>query len=309
MQIVDFSAGHVGQAVTLATLNYQEERSHIPILPAASVIPALDSFAANGLSVAAMEGDILLGFMCSVPLFDRPFQIDGLVGAYVPLHAHGAVAENREKIYASMYQRAAEKWLYAGAKSHAITLYAHDSKALEQFFNYRFGMHGIDAVCGLGGLKASSIEGYQLTELEPNDFGQLWPLHCRMQRHFTKSPIFIDFPMPSAEEFAMQNQRKGLRYFTAMHHGEAVGFIKLLGEGETFVSKTRCMMNIRGAFLLPEHRGRGVYDALLARAASVLAGEGYRLLGVDFESFNPTARGFWLKHFTPYTASVVRRIG
>jgi len=36
--------------------------------------------------------------------------------------------------------------------------------------------------------------------------------------------------------------------------------------------------------------------------------EGYKLLGVDYESFNSTANGFWLKYFTPYTNSVVRRI-
>lgn len=36
--------------------------------------------------------------------------------------------------------------------------------------------------------------------------------------------------------------------------------------------------------------------------------EDYTMLGVDFESFNPTARGFWLQYFAPYTHSVVRRI-
>jgi len=36
--------------------------------------------------------------------------------------------------------------------------------------------------------------------------------------------------------------------------------------------------------------------------------QGYTRLGVDFESINPTAYGFWLKHFTAYTYSVVRRI-
>jgi len=29
---------------------------------------------------------------------------------------------------------------------------------------------------------------------------------------------------------------------------------------------------------------------------------------VDFESFNPTAWGFWCKHFASYTHSVVRRV-
>jgi hypothetical protein len=34
----------------------------------------------------------------------------------------------------------------------------------------------------------------------------------------------------------------------------------------------------------------------------------YTRLGVDFESLNPTAYGFWLKYFDAYTHSVVRRI-
>jgi len=29
---------------------------------------------------------------------------------------------------------------------------------------------------------------------------------------------------------------------------------------------------------------------------------------LDFESINPAAYGFWLKHFDTYTRSVVRRI-
>ena len=43
-------------------------------------------------------------------------------------------------------------------------------------------------------------------------------------------------------------------------------------------------------------------------AITVLKEEGYTRLGVDFESINPTARGFWLKYFSAYTHGVVRRI-
>jgi len=35
---------------------------------------------------------------------------------------------------------------------------------------------------------------------------------------------------------------------------------------------------------------------------------GYTRLGVDYESINPSGSGFWLKYFTAYTHSVVRRI-
>ena len=68
------------------------------------------------------------------------------------------------------------------------------------------------------------------------------------------------------------------------------------------------MCNICGAFCLHEYRGKSIYQNLLNFTITKLKEEGYILLGVDFESFNPTAYGFWLKYFTAYTNSVVRRI-
>jgi GNAT superfamily N-acetyltransferase len=66
--------------------------------------------------------------------------------------------------------------------------------------------------------------------------------------------------------------------------------------------------HIDGAYCLPEHRGKGVFQNLLNFAIRTLKAENYTRLGVDFESINPTAYGFWMKYFTPYTHSVVRRI-
>lgn len=36
--------------------------------------------------------------------------------------------------------------------------------------------------------------------------------------------------------------------------------------------------------------------------------EGFMYLGVDFESYNPTANRFWAKYFMEYINSVTRRI-
>ena len=63
-----------------------------------------------------------------------------------------------------------------------------------------------------------------------------------------------------------------------------------------------------GAYCIPEHRGKGVYQNLLNFVISTLKTEGYTRFGVDFESINPSGSGFWLKHFHAYTNSVVRRI-
>ncbi len=57
--------------------------------------------------------------------------------------ANAAISENRPKIYAAMYQAAGEKWVKAGAVSHAICLYAHDEELQQQFFRYGFGLRCI----------------------------------------------------------------------------------------------------------------------------------------------------------------------
>ena len=93
-----------------------------------------------------------------------------------------------------------------------------------------------------------------------------------------------------------------------MQTDKPIAFIEVKDDGENFATETSGMKNICGAFCLLEHRGKGIVQNLLNYAISKLKAEGCVCLGVDFESFNPTANSFWLKYFTPYTNSVVRRI-
>lgn len=64
MIIVNFEKQHIDAAKALALAIYQEERKYVPELPTSPVIPDLDWFAENGLGVAAMEDDRLMGFLC-----------------------------------------------------------------------------------------------------------------------------------------------------------------------------------------------------------------------------------------------------
>jgi GNAT superfamily N-acetyltransferase len=68
------------------------------------------------------------------------------------------------------------------------------------------------------------------------------------------------------------------------------------------------MQNICGAFCLPVYRGKGIMQGLLNHVITQLKVDKVNSLGVDFESFNLSASGFWLKHFTAYIYSVTRRI-
>ena len=66
--------------------------------------------------------------------------------------------------------------------------------------------------------------------------------------------------------------------------------------------------NLKGAYCKPEFRGMKIIDDLLLYVLATLKSERFEYLGVDFESYNPTANRFWGKHFAEYTNSVTRKI-
>ena len=57
--------------------------------------------------------------------------------------------------------------------------------------------------------------------------------------------------------------------------------------------------------LSPEYRGKGVMQALVCLAKKETRA---RYLGVDLETMNPAAAGFWRKQFTFYTSGLTRRV-
>lgn len=308
MDIFNFEKKHVKEATEIALANYDKERQFVKCLPQMRDIPDLNDFAGNGLGVAAFENEKMIGFLCCCEPFDNAFRATDARGIFSPMGANAAVSENRSKIYAAMYQAAGAKWVKAGAVSHAICLYAHDEELQRQFFRYGFGLRCLDAVRPMELIDCEPCAGYDFAELSKAEFHSVYSLHLALHRHYCESPFFMNRKPETQEEFvASARQEKG-RYFVAKQNGELCAFLKISDSGETFAATGNTYRHIRGAYCLPEHRGKGLYQNLLNFAIAALKREGYARLGVNFESFNPTARGFWLKYFTAYTNSVVRRI-
>jgi ribosomal protein S18 acetylase RimI-like enzyme len=109
-------------------------------------------------------------------------------------------------------------------------------------------------------------------------------------------------------EMIASAEKNKSRFFCVQKQGNLIGYLKINETGENFITRDPGLINICGAYLLPEYRGVGIYTQLLSYSLYKLKTEGYQYVGVDFESANPTARGFWLKYFTPYTHSLVRRV-
>lgn len=308
IDITDFNLNHIEQAMVLAKENYEEERRFTSCLPPVDALPDLMSFARNGLGAAAFEKGELVGFLCCHAPWDNAFGTTGVRGTFSPIHAHGAVYENRERIYKRLYQAAAGKWVKEGIASHSVGLYAHDTQAINSFFVNGFGLRCMDAIRPMEEIDWAPAEGYSFKVLEEDEKTDVLPLKNLLIAHLGSSPVFMPFHRMDEEALKKQYDRRKPRYFGAYYKDELVAWVEIVNGGENFVCDDSRMKNICGAFCLPGHRGRGVYQNLLNYMMLTLKREGYSRLGVDFESFNPSAYGFWLKHFIAYTKGVVRRI-
>ena len=156
--------------------------------------------------------------------------------------------------------------------------------------------------------KNNDHNGWHCFELDESRREEIQPLRRLLAEHLSYSPCFMKHDPDMLDNWLHQKKMARLRIFAVEKNGQIVGFIDAQKEGENFITQTPGMMNICGAYCLPEYRGTGAAPAILAAMLNTFNSEGYTHLGVDCESFNPTAFGFWSKHFTNYTCSVVRRI-
>ena len=307
LQIKDFTHAHIEEAMSIALQNYNEERSVTPALPEIESVPDLTPYAENGLGAAAFEGGQMVGFLCSVPPFGNAFRSTDAVGVFSPMGANGAIGL-RGEVYSRLYQAAGEKWAAAGASSHAVCIYTHDLEAQQQFFRLGFGMRCVDAVRGMDSIHAKPCEEYEFSDCLPEELPRLFSLDHKLDAHMALSPCFMLRPSGTEASFEDEIKCGNPILITAKKGGEVIAFIRAEPDGETFIQDSPGYIHITGAYCLPDHRGRGVSQKLLSLLLSKLKNSGYTRLGVDFESINPPAYGFWLKYFAPYTGGLVRRI-
>ncbi len=310
MQIVDFTEEYIADAQALAMENYQEERRHVKSLPEMGIFYSpLCELAGNGLSVAAVENDRLVGFWgCEGP-WENEFGSTAS-GIFTPIHLHGAVREKREHIYRRMYQSLAERLARQGIAYHTIALYAHDISAVQGLFTYGFGMRCVDAVRTLDQITVTGEADRDIIcrEIGRADYPKIRTLRAGLGAHLGKSPCFIMMSDAAIDSWQQRKESGGVRVFAAWRGEEPVAYLEITDDGENFATKVPEMQNICGAYCKPLDRGQNIMQMLLNHVITVLKEEGFSRLGVDYESINPSAWGFWTKYFEAYTYSLTRRI-
>lgn len=307
MIITDFTYLHLEQAQILARQNYIEEKQIVHKLPENITIPDLTYFAENKLGVVAMEKECLLGYLCCYEPWENAFGSNAK-GTFSPLQAHGAVIDNRELIYSMLYQRAAQKWVEQGITYHGVTLYAHDDKAKKALFNYGFGLRCMDAIKAMDIIKVKHKANVNIRQLSQEEIVRIRPLREQLSAHLSESPCFMYSTEQEYQNWILRAEKRNSILYAAFEGEKVIAYIEGKYGGDNFVTEISDMLSICGAFCLPDYRGEEIVQSLLNVMIEESVSEGYKWLGVDYESFNSTAYAFWNKYFEPYTNSVTRRI-
>lgn len=292
-------------ARNLAYENYLEELKFSTGLLKVDNVPDLSFFVRKGIGVAAYDNDRLVGFLACFPAWDNAFG-SNVKGTFIPLHAHGAVNENKALIYKKMYQKLAEILVSKKVLYHGISFYSHDNIGKMALFQYGFGMRCCDAMKQLSNNTIRYIDGITYSELKKENVSDVRELRKALFFHLHKSPCFMSADIDDFNLWIKKAETRDTRLFVAKDGKDVVAFFELTDEGENFVV-SETLRHFCGAYCIESHRGT-IPAGLLSYIENTLYNEGVRYLGVDFESFNPNAYGFWGKYFDIYTNSLTRRI-
>ncbi|MCL2407828.1 MAG: GNAT family N-acetyltransferase, partial [Defluviitaleaceae bacterium] len=183
-------------------------------------------------------------------------------------------------------------------------LYAHDLQAKDALFSCGFGLRMVDAVRPVANFEYPDCEGITFEELAKSEVSQIRDMRISLSVHLGESPCFMRGTIEDRESWIARAESRDSRVFVALYDNLPVSFIEVKSDGEHFATWENSIQNICGAFCLPVYRGKGIMQGLLNYVITQLKVDKVDSLGVDFESFNLSASGFWLKHFTAYTYSV-----
>ena len=313
MHLGPLQTQHIPQAARLAAANQEAARMHVALLPernAAHYEPLLARIMENNIGVAAFEGDNLTGYLIGEKIANFKGTQDGI---YVPEWGNAAVGDNRRLAYCRMYENIAARWVDNGCFTHALTLFAHDAEGIETWFRLAFGM-----ICADGLRPLQPIDGAENISREisvrtatAEDIPLFFPLTIEHSRYYPRSPLFMPLLSCDGEDkYHSWMRQRHHNLWLAFVDGEVVGYFQSSpshpGACEMIAAPTTC--SVSSAYVRPKYRRQGVAVALFNAVINWAAANGFERCAVDYEVHNLHGSRFWERHFTPVSASLLRRI-
>lgn len=313
MRLKPFTAEHIPAAAALAASNHEAQRQHVDLMPkreASHYEPLLAKLLEKNIGVAACEGDNLTGYLIGEKISNFKGTQNGI---YVPEWGNAAAGGNRRLTYCRMYEHIAARWVDNGCFTHALTLFANDADGIETWFRLAFGM-----ICADGLRPLRPIDGAENISREisvrtatAEDIPLFFPLTIEHSRYYPGSPLFMPLLSCDGEDkYHSWLRKRHHNLWLAFIGDEVVGYFQSspshTGACEMIASPTTC--SVSSAYVRPEYRRNGVAVALLNAVIAWAAENGYERCAVDYEVHNLYGSRFWERHFTPVSASLLRRI-
>ncbi|MBN2334378.1 GNAT family N-acetyltransferase [Candidatus Bathyarchaeota archaeon] len=311
IRVTPMSIDHVDASAELFVSRYDAARKTLRVLPGtwsedpAHVRSFLLKHVGDGLAYVAERGGEPVGYMA----YDV-FPFHGERKAFCPVLGHASVEAGRSLIYLELYRALSGHWVEDGVLGHFVTYFSDDAVLRDLFFGLGFGLYVVDCfgppepVAGSG--QSDVREG------SVDDLPELVRLGEESRRFYIEPPLFLVRDKQSREYYERLLMDGGGRVFIAEAGGRAVGFIYVRRNDEddavTLSPMGVGMIDLIGAYLEPDARGRGVGEQLLDRAFQWCRTNSVSSVHVDYESANPYASRFWPKHFTPVLHSVKRSV-
>ncbi len=311
MEIVIFKSDYLPDMAAIFVADFRALRATVPALPdtfeePAQVVGKLDWLFTHCSGVVALDGDQLVGYLGWIEADD--FRGAGRKGAYIPEWAHSAQG-NKQAVYRALLASAAPQWAAAGCGVYAISLLAHDRPLQDFWFWNGFGLIVVDAIRPIDPLDAPPPDGIIIRKATSADVPALAQIELDHAQYYREPPILMAAYDPtSVDEIAEFIGGTDQAYWLALVGDELIGMMRFEpnGDGASSLVNAPDKVHCTGAFVRPTNRSKGVGVALLDAALKDYAARGFARCSVDFESFNPYARAFWLKYFTPVQLSVAR---
>lgn len=265
----------------------------------------LEALFDSHLGKVALENEKVIGYLA----FWGPIEgfFGNVKGAFSPLGGNGFRGNHRSKLASKLFQAVSEELVEKGICSYALSHYAHDEEVGKSFFMNGFGIRCSDAIMKLSNRKIPKEYDASIAcvELKGAEKQEIKDLKRGLTKHLASSPTFFPTDLASYME---RVEDESIRVIAAKKQDKVIGFMKLSTGAETFITGSKDMYNICGAFVEEEYRGKHVAQQLLEYVCQIAEEAGKTYLGVDCETLNPTALRFWGKYFTSYTYSYHRRV-
>lgn len=309
-QIMELKNMNTEEAAALCMQEYVEESERVGNMPPIdgeikeALKKTIEWVKTLPYGKALLYGEKLVGFVAFVGPIEG---FHGVAkGAFSPLGASAFAGRDRKKAVTLLLEAVGAELIRDEVYSIAMSRYTGNREVNEALCLNSFGIRCSDAILNLQDYPFEEDRSILLIEeLQEATRWEVAPLYEELVGHLAKGPCFFPTRKNQIERWF---ENSGLRIWAARKVGRVVGYMAVCDEAETFLANRSDVINICGAYVLPEYRHTGVAKQLLDTVARESMEEGYRYFGVDYETVNPTALRFWTKYFAPYTYSFIRRI-